>query len=305
MNDLLDGVADFYARNPVLYDKVLLTAASILGVWVLRRVVVLAVRKSTDDLRVHYGWRKVSAYVAFVVAALAVAHIWLSGLTQLGTFLGLVSAGVAIALKDPLTNIAGWLFIILRKPFTVGDRIEVGDVSGDVIDIRIFQFSLMEIGNWVDADQSTGRIVHVPNSHVFLRALANYTRDFPFIWNEVALLVTFESEWRGARDILAEACGTHCAQFAAEARAYLGHTTRKWFIVFSKLEPIVYTSVRDSGVLLTARFLCPPRQRRSTEDAIWSDVLDAFKDRADIDFAYPTVRYYDNVAEGKEGTAPG
>ncbi len=305
MSGVLDAVSDLYARNPHLYDRIALTAAAVLAAWLARTIVLVVVRRTSDDLRVHYGWRKITTYVAFVVCVLVAAHIWLSGLTQLGTFLGLASAGVAIALKDPLTNIAGWLFIILRQPFAVGDRIEIGDNRGDVIDIRIFQFSLMEIGGWVDADQSTGRIVHVPNSSVFSASLANYTRDFPFIWNEVAVLVTFESQWRAGREILSEVCGRHCAQFAAEARAYLEHTTRKWFIVFSKLDPIVYTSVRDSGVLLTARFLCPPRQRRSTEDAIWSDVLDAFAERDDLDFAYPTMRYYDNAAEGKEGTRPG
>ena len=76
----------------------------------------------------------------------------------MSTFLGLLSAGVAIALKDPLVNLAGWGFIVWRKPFGIGDRIQLGDSRGDVIDQRIFMFTLMEIGNWVDAERSTGRV---------------------------------------------------------------------------------------------------------------------------------------------------
>ena len=301
LDRITETVAEAYARNPELYDRIFWSLAGLLLIIVVRRLVLLVVDRAVHDPRARYNWRKTSGYVAFAVAAVVVADIWLAGFARLGTFLGLLSAGVAIALKDPLTNIAGWFFIIWRRPFQVGDRIEIGSRAGDVIDIRIFQFSMLEIGRWVDADQSTGRILHVPNSKVFTDSLANSTIDFPFIWEEVAVLVTFESDWRAARVILRAACERNCSPFVDEARAYLARATRKWFIVYSKLEPIVYTNVRDSGVLLTARFLCPPRQRRSTQDAVWSDVLDGFGGRSDIDFAYPTTRFYDNVAEGKPG----
>lgn len=93
--------------------------------------------------------------------------MWFKGIQSLATFLGLVSAGLAIALKDLVTGLAGWIFIIWRKPFGVGDLIQIGNNSGDVIDIRPFKFIIMETGNWVDADQSTGRITHIPNSSVY------------------------------------------------------------------------------------------------------------------------------------------
>ena len=101
-----------------------------------------------------------------------------------------------------MTNLAGWVFIAIRKPFAVGDRIEIGDHTGDVIDMRLFQFTLVETGNWVDADQSTGRIIHIPNGWVFRQSTANYTAGFNFIWNEIPVTVTFESNWEKARDIL-------------------------------------------------------------------------------------------------------
>ncbi|MFZ0483677.1 MAG: mechanosensitive ion channel domain-containing protein [Desulfobacterales bacterium] len=95
-----------------------------------------------------------------------------------------------------------WFFIMSRKPFKVGDRIEIDQITGDVIDIRIFQFSVVEVGNWIDADQSTGRIVQVPNSKVLREALANYQIGFEYIWHEIPVLITFESDWKKAKGLL-------------------------------------------------------------------------------------------------------
>lgn len=113
-----------------------------------------------------------------------------------------MTAGLAIALKEPLTNIAGWLFLITRKPFGMGDRVQIGNHAGDVIDIRLFQFTLMEIGNWVEADQSTGRIIHMPNGLVFNQPQANYGKGFQYIWNEIPVLIAFESNWQKAEKVL-------------------------------------------------------------------------------------------------------
>lgn len=202
------------------------------------------------------------------------------------------SAGLAIALKDPLTNIAGWLFITARKPFSVGDRVQIGDHAGDVIDIRLFQFTLLEIRNWVDADQSTGRIIHLPNGKVFLEAQANFSRGFQYIWNEVPVLITFESNWEKAKSILEKIVNEHAEHLSKSAEKKVKEATKKYLITYMHLTPIVYTSVRDSGVLLTMRYLCDPRKRRSSEHEIWEDTLTGFALNVDIDFAYPTQRFY-------------
>lgn len=99
---------------------------------------------------------------------------------------------MAIALADVLKNMAGWMYIPSRRPFRVGDRIEIEGTRGDVVDIRLFCFSLMEIGNWVDAEQSTGRLVHVPNGSVFINQVANYTEGFQYIWHEMPVRTFFQ-----------------------------------------------------------------------------------------------------------------
>jgi small-conductance mechanosensitive channel len=235
---------------------------------------------------------------------LVVGRIWFVGFESLTTYFGLLSAGLAIAMQTPLVNLAGWGFILWRRPFNVGDRVEIAGTRGDVIDQRLFMFSLMEVGNWVNADQSTGRVIHVPNGKIFTEALANYSQGFHHIWHEVPVLITFESDWRKAKRILEEIAGHHGARLSAGAEKKVREAAKKFMIFYSTLTPAVYTTVKDCGVLLTVRSLCDPRQRRNTEQAIWEDILDAFAKESDIDFAYPTQRFYANDREGKPGTRP-
>ncbi len=267
----------------------------------LRWLVLRVLHRSVEDPRVLYRWRKAVTYSTFFIGVLVIGRLWFPGLQGISTFLGLLSAGLAIALRDPIVNLAAWGFILWRRPFEVGDRIQIGSHAGDVIDVRIFQFTLMEIGNWVDADQSTGRIVHVPNGRVFVETTANYTKGFQHIWNELPVLVTFESNWEKAKGLLLEIANRRTEQMSSNAQQRLRTAARKYMIFYSKLTPTVYTSVKDSGVLLTIRYLTEPRRRRGTAQEIWEDVLHAFAACDDVDFAYPTQRFYHNVAEGKPG----
>lgn len=297
---VVQRVSGMIDLGPGIRTNLLLSVAVILVVWLLRRMVLRIVDRHVDDQRSRYQWAKSSAYAAFVVAVLGVGQIWLEGLASLGTFLGLLTAGLAIALRDLVTNLAGWVFILWRRPFELGDRIQIGNDAGDVVDIRIFQFTLLEIGNWVHADQSTGRVIHVPNARLFAESLANYTAEFPYIWHEIPVLVTFESDWKRAREILQEVVAEKTAGMSEEAERSMKKAARKLLISYSKLTPIVYLSVEDSGVLLTARFLCEPRTRRGLGQEIWEGVLDAFHEEGRIDFAYPTRRAYHHFREGKE-----
>jgi small-conductance mechanosensitive channel len=281
--------------------RLLQSAGVVLVMSLLHWLVMRFVYRRVSDVRMQYQTRKAVTYVAFVVGALVVARLWFVGLQTLSTFLGLLTAALAIALQDPIVNLAGWLFLITRRPFRVGDRIQIGDIRGDVIDMRIFQFSLLEIGNWVDADQSTGRVIHVPNGKVFREPQASYTEGFQFIWNEIGVLVTFESNWRKAKEKLAEIAERNSAHLTEAAAERVRRAARKYMIFYSKLEPTVYTTVADSGVMLTIRYICAPKQRRGTTQQIWEEILDAFAAESDIDFAYPTTRYYDNPIEGKSG----
>ena len=301
MDQFTEAIKNFSGVEPITTERLLWSAAILAGLLLVRMLVLRGVTRWTDDVTRRYYARRTVSYVFWVLAILLIGRLWFHGLHDLAVFMGLASAGLLIALQDSVMNIAGWIFIILRRPFHVGDRIEIGAVKGDVIDLRLFQFSVVEIGNWVAADQSTGRIIHIPNGKVFKDPLANYTQGFEHIWHELPVLVTFESDWEDAKRILSEIAQDKAEKFSKTAERQIRKAAEKYMIFYKNLTPIVYTSVADSGVLLTIRYLTRARTRRGTEEQIWEEILRRFAARNDIDFAYPTTRYYDNPIEGKPG----
>lgn len=225
--------------------------------------------------------------------ALSLYQLWLNRGWSFASFLGLLSAGIAFVFREPLLNVAGWLFILARRPFELGHRVQVGDShAGDVIDIGINDFTLLEIGNWVEADQSTGRIVHVPNSVVFTQGVANYSEGFPLLWNELQLLLTYESDWAEAKRLL-QSIGEEQSEFdensQEQIRQELAHFER-YLISYTHLTPTVYVSKDPSGIMLTLRYLCKPRRRRATETRLWKAIFEQILSVDGIDPAYPTQR---------------
>ncbi|RME82199.1 MAG: mechanosensitive ion channel family protein [Caldilineae bacterium] len=296
MNPFLSGLFSFLSLESALARKVLLTLLVVVLAVVARLLIYRYFDRRFDEessAALRYRWHKISSYALTALAVFFVGSIWLQEVTgNLTTYLGLLSAGVAIALRDPLVNVAGWGYILWRRPFDLGDRIEIAGIKGDVIDKRIFAFTLMEVGNWVDAEQSTGRVMHVPNAYVFTNDIANYTQGFAFIWHEIPVVVTFESDWRKAKRLLEEIVARHAGPLVPEAGRQMRRATSRFMITAGALTPKVYTRVVDFGVQLTLRYLTGVRQRRGLEEAIWEEILDVFAEHPDIDLAYPTYRIY-------------
>ena len=264
----------------------------VVSLLILRWLFLRAIHRYVPETEDWYQTRRVATYITTIIALTSLAFIWLDAFDELSTYLGLVSAGIAIALSDLLKNMAGWLYIIVRRPLWLGDRVEVDGTRGDVVDVRLFRFTLMEIGEWVHADQSTGRLVHVPNGVLFAKPMANYTEGFEYIWNEIPVMITFESNWEKAKAIIQEELEEMSVDVPAGAIEGLRKTARDYQIKIGKLTPIVYLSVQESGVLLTGRFLVSARQRRGVEERVWEGILRGFGSAEDIDLAYPTVRTY-------------
>lgn len=300
LNYISEYIQEYLGVHPGTQAQLLYSIIVIVGLWALRKIISKALIERLDDYKDRYFWTKTLKTSTVIIGLIFLSRIWFGIFESVGTFMGLLSAGLAIAFKDPLVNIGGWIFLIIRKPLVVGDRIQIGEVTGDVIDIRLFQFSVIEVGNWVDADQSTGRIIHIPNGLIFTQWQANYTSGFEYIWNEIPVLLTFESDWKKAKQILNETLNNQTIKFSKEAQRQIKEASKRFMIFYKTLTPIVYTSVKDSGVLLTMRYICKVKTRRITEELIWEEVLERFAEHKDIDFAYPTTRFYDNTSESKQ-----
>ena len=287
MQTWFDFLEKQFGLTPIISSNIITSLSILLVLWFLRRAVLRFVKKSyTDSPESVYNWLKGTQYIFYILALMLLALIWIPAVGNIGAFLGIVSAGLAIAFQDLLINFAGWLFILLRRPFGAKDRIQIGIHIGDVVDVGVFQITLLEIGNWVAADQSTGRVLHVPNGKIFTETVANYSQGLAVIWHEIPIMITFESNWEKAKRLLQEIAERHSETDVQ----YPQQALRDYIITYTHLSPNIYTTIADSGVILTIRFLCYPRNRRTSHSLVTEEILLAFNEAEDIDFAYETRR---------------
>lgn len=297
MNDIMDLIQENIGIGPSVQVQIARTVIIIILMTVLYTFVKRILYKLIESTKTYYRVKKIASYILLIFAIVMIARVWFVGVRSITTFIGLFSAGLAIAMKDLVMNLAGWVFIVTRKPFRVGDRIEIEGVSGDVIDIKIFDFSLMETGKWIKADQSSGRIVSIPNRDIFNHPLFNYSQGIPFIWSEIDVCLTFESNWRKAKKILQEISDKHGEKIQDQAEESIKEASKRYMIFNAKLEPTVYTSTNNNGIVLTIRCLCYYRGKRDVEQKIWESILSSFETHDDIEFSYPTQRVYDRPTE--------
>lgn len=279
---------DLALTDPAI-QRLAFTLLLILLAYVLTRVGKRVVPRYVDDPARRYRAQRLIVRLVASVAVVSIILLWSPGQRDVLTVLTVIGAGVALALREVLLSLVGWLHLVMRAPYRQGERIEVNGVRGDVIDVRMLHSTMMEIGGWVDAEQSTGRLVHVPNSWVFLYPVYNYTRGFRFIWNEIAVTVTFRSDWKAAREIMLSLAQVSADIVEQQAKEELRRMSRDYLVHFSILTPFVYVRLVDNGVRLTLRYLCEARKRRGTEHALTISMLDAFKEHGSIELAYPMV----------------
>lgn len=276
--------------NQAVFQNLIWTFGIITVILIVKNLLVRGLHKRIESQEMYFKSKRAVNGVAFLFVLISLIFVWIETSGSFITVIGLFSAGLALALKDILLNIAGWLYILLRQPFYIGDRIEISGIKGDVIDQNIFKFRVVEIGNWVHAEQSTGRIIHIPNYKIFTDPLANYTLGFDYIWNEIRVLVPFESDWKKAKKIMYEVLHELTDDLSVDMQHQIRKTSRKYMVYYNNLNPIIYTDVTDSGVRLTMRFICKPKERRTIDEKIWKSLLDRFEAESDVDFGYPTMR---------------
>ena len=252
----------------------------------LRRILT---RTITDNEK-RYQAGKIVGYTTVLIGIVGVAAIWVRMITAFGTLFGIIGAGVAVALKDYLASVGGWIYLVMNRLYDVGDRIQIGDVKGDVVDMAAMRTTLLEVGGWVNGEQSTGRIVHIPNNQILVKPVFNYSRASSYIWADVSATITFESDWKRALDLMTELVKEDGERYARKAREQMQLDSTHYLLKYGKLSPITYLTIEDSGVRLSTRFLVPIRQRRGIESDFQKRLLDSFSKEANITLAYTTYR---------------
>lgn len=215
--------------------------------------------------------------------------LWARLFQNKGTFFGLLGAGVALALREPLLSMAGRLSIWAGHMYRVGDRIEFQQMAGDVIGIGIFYTRMLEIGNWIHGDQATGRIVQFPNSSVYQHAVYNYTLNFSYIWDELMLPVTYASDVAAATEILVKTGEEYTRDFLENAKGELERLRANFLLPDLNLQPTVFTKVTSNYVELSMRYLVDPRKRRAANSWLYARILDRVRQNANISIGSDTM----------------
>jgi small-conductance mechanosensitive channel len=256
-------------------------------------------RKGGRGERIAFWARQAVRLLVAFVLIIGIISIWFDDPTRLATAAGLVTAGIAFALQRVITALAGYVVILRGKTFNVGDRIVMGGVRGDVVGLGFIQTTIMEMGQppgvneqtdpgmWVRSRQYTGRIVTVSNDKVFDTPIYNYTRDFPYIWEEMHIPVPFKSDRDRAEQILLDAAARHSVSKDRIAEHDLREIERRFAIKRDDMTPRVYWRLTDNWLELTVRFITLSHGIRDVKDAMSRDILGAF-DEAGIDIASTT-----------------
>lgn len=291
----------FVGVNAEMGHKLLLTVAFVLGILLLRALIVLIARVVTGrhrNERVMFWTRQGASVVAAVLAVLALLSIWFDDPQRLTTGLGLFSAGLAFALQRVVTALAGYVVIVRGNTFTVGDRITMGGVRGDVIALTFTQTKIMEMGQppavqgadpamWVRSRQFTGRIVTVTNDKVFDEPVYNYTREFPFIWEEMTVPIPYRADRARAEAILLECVAEEAKSLDRSSEPVRHALEKRYFISLDDLTPRVFYRLTDNWLELTVRFVVREHGIRDVKDAIARAVMKRF-DEAGIEIASAT-----------------
>ena len=300
--------------------KLLLSIAALAFLALLGRGLQALLRAALPgEARVHVRFvgRQGIRLATAAVGLLLVLSIWFDDPRRLATAAGLVTAGVAIALQRVITAFAAYFVILRARIFAVGDRIVMGGVRGDVIALGFLRTTIMEMGQpppvrsdepaiWVAARQYSGRIVTVTNDKIFEEPVYNYSRDFPYLWEEMHLPIPYGADRARAEQILLDAARRHTVDIAEMSESALEELRRRYFLDSPDLDPRVYSQLTDNWLELSVRFVTRERGVREIKDAITREVLDAL-DAAGIPVASTTIEVtaLPRVQVHMEGSHPG
>jgi small-conductance mechanosensitive channel len=292
-------------RDLYLHDasqKVLVFLGVAVLVLLLARLIRVRVAENVEDVHRRHALRKLVAYLTAALLALFAIAMFADFLAGLGTLLAVLLAGIAIALQDILRSIVGWMYLSTRRSgIEIGTRVEVGGVTGDVIDIGVLKTTVAEVGNLVFGLQSSGRLVTIPNYRMVADAVILNGDNNPFVWHEVRFGFTFESDWRRAEAILLDAIREFHDEIAPELDAAFRRMERRYAFKYGAMTPIVYATVAERGVEMVLRYLTPVRRRRGSEDRVVRLVLDGVAADPAVRFAYPTYRVFRRGEGGGTG----
>jgi small-conductance mechanosensitive channel len=271
--------------------------ASVVGLLIIGFIVQILHRTVTHRIQqtgMRHRVRKLINFAGYLAGLLLVAYIVVEEKTHLTIAVGVATAAVAFSLQEVIASVAAWIEISFGRFYQIGDRVELGGIIGDVIDISILRTTLFEIGQWVGVDQHNGRIVRMANSLVFQEPVFNYSAGFPFLWNEITVPVKYGSDRHLTRKILRQVADQVAGLYIPDAQAMCDKLVRKYMIEQLGVKPMVTMVANDNWMEYTVRYAVDYRQQRQTKDEMFERILDEFdKSEGRVTFASTTMQLVD------------
>ena len=271
-----DGLIDYLTQHP-LFMKGMAAVFVMLLILLVVRFAQTVTSGKIEDKELRYKTRKAISLAGYVITLLAAITIFSDQITNLAVIIGALSVGIGFALRELIQSLIGWSVVSFGKLYKPGDRIQIGGIMGDVIDIGPLVTTIMECGAWVNSDLYNGRVVYVSNSLVLKEHIFNYTLDFPFIWDEIVIPVKTGSDHPLARSIIDAAGRDHQAGIMETAKEAWENFVRHHRADDEKLEPVVTMSFDANWIEFTLRYIVNGRVRRSAKDHLFTAILTGFE----------------------------
>lgn len=249
----------------------------LLAIIIVARLFQKYASRHIKDPDIRYRVRKFITFLAYAVGIFALAAIFNKRLGGLHIAFGVVGAGIAFSLQEVIISTAGWFAVTFAHFYKTGDRVQLGGIKGDVIDIGVLRTTLMEIGDWVKGDLYNGRVVRVANSFVFKEPVFNYSGDFPFLWDEIAIPIRHGSDIPLAKELLQKIADDLVGDYAVQAAKAWKTMVQKYLIEDEKVEPTITMTANENWIEYAIRYVVDYRKRRRTKDQFYSRILEEIR----------------------------
>ena len=267
------------------FERILIIGIALIIIFLAVRNIKKAISKRVSDTDKKYRARKVTNIFGYFLFVVVVLMLYSDKLGNIGLALGLAGAGIAFALQEVITSIAGWLSIMFSSTVKVGQRVKIGDIRGDIIDIAVLKTTIMEVGDWVQGDSYNGRITAISNSFVFKYPIQNYSADYPFLWDEIIVPIRTESDFKLAREVFTKVTFEICGEYAKKSAATWSKMRDKYRLENAQVDPLITLSFDQNWITFTLRYVVDYQRRRITKDLLFTRLLEEISKHDEIQIA--------------------
>lgn len=267
------AVLEKWFYDPTVH-KVLLLLILLIVVAFINRVIQRRLLLQIQNTNSRYKAKKLTGFFAFILSIILASVVFSDKLSGITVAFGVIGAGVAFALQEVIVSFAGWFDITFGKLFHVGNRVLLGGVRGDVIDVGMLRTTLMEIGDWVEGDLYNGRIVRVSNSFVFKAPVYNYSQDFPFLWDEIVIPIKYGSDLKMARELIKTSADTILDNYESTALKEWQTMVSKYAIENARIDNMVTLTADENWASFKLRYVTDFKMRRATKDKLFTSILE-------------------------------